>query len=232
MVERVLIMKRYLNFVDGGKLEISNIYCVASNYRRHAEEMGTSIPEDPVIFIKPNSSFIPDGGSILLPEFSKEVHHEVELVVVIGRDGSNVSEESAVDYIAGYAVGVDVTLRDIQAKAKKEGKPWGIAKGFYTSAPISNIVPSTKFGREIPTFDLLLKVNNEVRQQGNTRMMERSVAQLVSFISKVFTLNEGDCIFTGTPEGVGRIQVGDIVYAELNGFVSLSCKVEKFNKDK
>ncbi|MCX7908610.1 MAG: fumarylacetoacetate hydrolase family protein [Ignavibacteria bacterium] len=218
-------MKRYLNFLDGRKCELSNIYAVASNYKKHADEMGTTIPDEPTIFLKPTSAYISDGGTILLPKFSNEIHHEVELVVVIGKDGNNVSEEDAVNYIAGYAVGIDVTLRDTQTKAKKEGKPWGIAKGFYTSAPISSIVPATEFNGNIPDFDLLLKVNGEIRQSANTRMMERSVAQLVSFISKVFSLNEGDCIFTGTPEGVGKIQDGDTIFAELVGFVSLTCFV-------
>lgn len=222
-------MKKYLHFTDGRKLELSNIYAVASNYRKHAEEMGTSIPEAPVIFLKPTSAFVSNGGTILLPNFSNEVHHEVELVVVIGKDGVNISENEARHYIAGYAVGIDVTLRDLQAKAKKEGKPWGIAKGFYTSAPISDVIPAERFDGEIPYFDLLLKVNDEIRQKASTKLMERSVAQLVSFISKVFSLNEGDCIFTGTPEGVGKILPGDKIYAELSGYVSLTCNVEKYD---
>lgn len=221
-------MKKFLNFLDGSKLELANIYAVASNYRKHAEEMGTTIPEDPVIFLKPTSSYVSDGDTIFLPEFSKEVHHEVELVVVIGKDCKNIDVAEAQNYIAGYAVGIDVTLRDIQTKAKKEGKPWGIAKGFFTSAPISPVVPAYQFNNQIPEFDLLLKVNNEIRQQANTRQMERSVAQLVSFISKVFTLNEGDCIFTGTPEGVGKISPGDVIYSELTGFVSLTCYVANY----
>lgn len=220
-------MKKFLHFTDGSKLELANIYAVASNYRKHAEEMGTTVPEDPVIFLKPTSAYIPNEGTILLPDFSNEVHHEVELVVVIGRDGKDVPFEKAQEYIAGYAVGIDVTLRDIQNKAKKEGKPWGIAKGFYTSAPISNVVSAKQFDGIIPDFDLLLKVNGEVRQRANTSNMERSVAQLVAFVSRVFTLNVGDCIFTGTPEGVGIIRPGDTLYAELSGYVNLTCYVEK-----
>lgn len=219
-------MKKYFNFIDGRKLEIANIYAVASNYRKHAEEMGTHVPPNPVIFMKPTSAVIHNGETILLPEFSNEVHHEVELVVVIGKDGMNIKEEDAPQFIAGYAVGIDVTLRDLQAKAKKEGKPWGIAKGFYTSAPISDVIPASQFNGEIPDFELLLKVNDEIRQKSNTNLMERSVARLVSFISQVFTLNEGDCIFTGTPEGVGKIEDGDTIYAELVGFVSLKCYVK------
>lgn len=220
-------MKKFLEFLDGDKIELANIYCVASNYSKHAEEMGTRIPEDPVIFLKPTSAYIPDGGKILLPPFSNNVHHEVELVVVIGKDGFNIKKENAIEYIAGYAVGIDVTLRDVQAKAKLEGKPWGIAKGFYTSAPISKIVKSKQFNGQIPNFEFLLKVNGEIRQKSNTKFMERPVESLVEFISKIFSLNTGDCIFTGTPEGVGQINPGDKIYAELCGYTSLSCFVEK-----
>ncbi len=220
-------MKKYLEFLDGEKIELANIYCVASNYPKHAEEMGTKIPEEPVIFLKPTSAYVPDGGKILLPLLSNNVHHEVELVVVIGKDGFNISKVNALDYIAGYAVGIDVTMRDVQAKAKLEGKPWGIAKGFYTSAPISKVVKANQFNGQIPNFELLLKVNGEIRQQSNTKFMERSVDSLVSFISRIFSLNTGDCIFTGTPKGVGKINHGDKIYAELCGYTSLSCFVEK-----
>ncbi|MFN3306639.1 MAG: fumarylacetoacetate hydrolase family protein, partial [Candidatus Kapaibacteriota bacterium] len=212
-------MKKYLTFTNGNKIELANIYAVASNYSKHAKEMGTTIPDEPVIFLKPSSSYIPTGGTILLPKISNEVHHEVELVVAIGKDGYNVATEEAYKYIAGYAVGIDITLRDLQRKAKTDGKPWGIAKGFYTSAPISNFVPADAFGKEIPNFDLLLAVDGEVRQKAHTSTMERSVAELVSFISKIFTLNEGDCIFTGTPDGVGKILPGNQIYAELTGYV-------------
>ncbi len=219
-------MKKFLSFTNGNKIELANIYAIASNYSKHAKEMGTTIPDEPVIFLKPSSAYIPNGGTILLPKISNEVHHEVELVVVIGKDGCNITMEEAYKYIAGYAVGIDVTLRDIQRKAKTDGKPWGIAKGFYTSAPISDVVPADTFGNEIPNFDLLLTVDGELRQKANTSSMERSVAELVSFISKIFTLNEGDCIFTGTPDGVGKIVPGNQIYAELTGYVSLTCYVE------
>ncbi|MCX7879731.1 MAG: fumarylacetoacetate hydrolase family protein [Ignavibacteria bacterium] len=220
-------MRKFLQFTDGKTLEVANIYGVASNYRLHAQEMGSKIPEDPVIFLKPTSAFVPNGGIILLPDISQKVHYEVELVVVIGEDGFNIPEKEAINFIAGYAVGIDVTLRDLQTKAKQEGKPWDIAKGFYTSAPISPVLPAEMFKGTIPNFDLVLKVNNEIRQKANTEQMERKVETLVSFISNVFSLNRGDCIFTGTPEGVGEIKDGDILYAELSGYVNLLCKVSK-----
>ncbi len=224
-------MKKYLCFTDGRKLELANIYAIASNYLKHANEMGTKIAEKPSVFIKPTSAYITDGENILLPEFSDNIHHEVELVVVIGKDGFNISEQEAPNYVAGFAVGIDVTLRDIQAEAKQAGKPWGIAKGFFTSAPISNVVPISEFEGKIPYFDLILKINGQIRQKGNTSEMECSVSQLVSFISRVFSLNVGDCIFTGTPEGVGQINNGDEIVAELSNYVSLKVFTEK-NKQK
>lgn len=225
-------MKKYLYFTDGRKLELANIYAIATNYRKHANEMGSKIPEQPVVFLKPTSAYVTSGDKILLPEFSENIHYEVELVVVIGKDGFNIPEEEAANYIAGFAVGIDVTLRDIQAVAKQSGKPWGIAKGFLTSAPISSIVPISEFGGKIPYFDLALKINGQVCQKGNTSAMEHSVAQLVSFISKVFSLNVGDCIFTGTPEGVGKISDGDEIVAELSNYTSLKVFAEKINNYK
>lgn len=222
-------MKRFLEFTDGRKCEISNIYAIANNYRNHAVEMGTSISEYPVVFLKPTSSFVPDGGTIWLPSISKNIQYEVELVVVIGKDGFNIPESEAINYIGGYAVGIDLTLRDLQLEAKKGGKPWGIAKGFYSSAPISKVIPVGTFGGIIPNFDLALKVNDEIRQTGNTKDMERSVAHLVSFISKVFSLNDGDCIFTGTPEGVGTIFDGDRLEAELKSYVKLVAYAKKLD---
>lgn len=215
-------MKKYLEFIDGNTIELCNIFAVASNYPNHAKEMGSPIPVRPVVFLKPTSAYVPDGGTIWLPAISQNIHHEVELVVVIGKDGFNISESDAIDFIAGYAVGIDVTLRDIQLEAKKSGKPWGIAKGFFSSAPISKIIPAETFNGEIPNFELILKVNSQIRQFANTNQMEWSVANLVSFISKIFSLNTGDCIFTGTPEGVQKIVDGDFLEAELKDYVKLN----------
>ncbi len=212
-------------FTDGKKLAIGTIYCIGQNYEKHAKEMGGDVPKDPVVFIKPPAAFIPDGSAIILPDFSNNVHHEVELVVVIGKDCQSVNQSEAREYIAGYAVGIDVTLRDVQKSAKEKGKPWAVAKGFVTSAPISTIIPADEFGEDIPYFDLNLKVNGELRQSGNTQDMARPVGLLIEYLSKVFTLRKGDCIFTGTPEGVGKIQSGDKIKAELSDKVSLSINV-------
>lgn len=214
-------MRKY-KFKNGKELEVKTMFCVGQNYAKHAAEMGGQVTTDPIIFIKPPQAYIENGGKIILPDMSKNIHHEVELVVVIGKECKNISEGDAAKYIAGYAVGIDVTMRDIQKQSKDKGLPWAVAKGFYSSAPISEIVPAENFGDKIPFFDLSLKVNNQLRQKSSTKFMERSVAKLIEYLSRVFTLEAGDCIFTGTPEGVGQIVKGDILIAELNGYVSLS----------
>jgi len=213
-------------FTDGRKMKVGTMFCVGQNYSKHAQEMGSEVPKDPIIFLKPPIAYIPDGGKVILPAISNLPHHEVELVVVIGKDCDDVSIDDAVKYIAGYAVGLDITLRDIQNKAKKDGHPWAVAKGFRTSAPISRIVPASQFADEIPFFVLELKVNDDMKQFTNTREMERNVAVLISYLSGIFGLREGDCIFTGTPEGVGEIKHGDRLHAELKGYITLDVSIK------
>lgn len=222
-------MNNDLNYTNRGStgrsVQSGTIFCVASNYALHAKEMGTVVPTEPSIFIKPPQAIIRSGDSIICPAMSNTVHHEVELVVLIKNDCSHVSRSEAYKYIAGYAVGIDVTMRDIQKKAKEAGKPWAIAKGFVTSAPVSDIIPAEEFEDQIPDFDLLLYVNDELRQSGNTSAMQRSVPELIEFLSSVFTLRANDLIFTGTPAGVGAIKSGDILSAELKGYVKLNVNV-------
>lgn len=219
-------MKFELKYTNGKNIEIGSIFCIGSNYSKHIKEMGGSKSEEPVIFLKPRAAYLPNGGTIKIPDFSKLCHHELELVVVIGEYCANVDKSDAINYIAGYAVGIDVTLRDIQSQAKQKGQPWAVAKGFFTSAPISDVVPAEKFDGKIPDFDMRLFVNGELRQISNTAEMERTVPELIEYLSKVFTLNSGDCIFTGTPEGVGQIVKGDVVRAELVGFTEIEVAVE------
>ena len=215
---------RMYTFNDGMELPIGTIYCIGKNYAAHAREMGGEVPDSAVVFIKPPASYLPDGGVIRIPSFSQLVHHEVEMVVVIGKDCVSVARENAHRYIAGYGVGLDMTLRDVQTEAKKKGEPWAIAKGFATSAPISTIISAASY-EGIPDFDLSLTVNGEVRQSGNTNMMERPVDMLVEYLSSVFTLRCGDCIFTGTPEGVGAVYSGDVLRAQLGDIASLEVSV-------
>lgn len=219
-------MRKELEFSNGKKLEVGTIYCVGSNYSKHIKEMGNLITAEPVIFIKPGNAYIKDGESIIPPKFSENVHHEVELVAVIGKDCRNVEENEALNYVAGYAVGIDATLRDIQQKAKNNGQPWAVAKGFYTSAPISKVIPIEEFGFENREFDIELSVNGSIKQSTNTAEMERTTAKIISYLSSVFYLEPGDCVFTGTPEGVGKIVPGDKLHAELKGFAELNVNVE------
>lgn len=216
----------YFKFSDGSRLKVGTIYGIGKNYALHAKEMNSEVPDSPIIFIKPPAAYLQNNGTIKLPSISNNVHHEVELVVVISQDCESVEIKDAVKYIAGYGVGIDVTLRDIQAQAKKDGHPWAIAKGFASSAPISTIIPASSIKKSIKHFDIKLKVNGEVKQSGSTSQMERSVEELISYISKIFTLRKGDCIFTGTPEGVGQIKSGDRLFAELVGFTSINVNVE------
>jgi 2-keto-4-pentenoate hydratase/2-oxohepta-3-ene-1,7-dioic acid hydratase in catechol pathway len=206
-------MYKHYTLPHGITLPIGTMYCIGKNYAAHAKEMGGEVPPSPMVFLKPPSSYLPHGSMLALPSFSSNVHHEVELVVLIGTDCADVPPEQAHSVIAGYAVGLDITLRDIQAQAKQRGEPWAVAKGFRGSAPISPFVPPTD--DPFPDFELFLTVNGRVRQQGSTAMMERSTADLIAYLSSVFTLRAGDVIFTGTPEGVSAITHGDRLHAEL-----------------
>jgi 2-keto-4-pentenoate hydratase/2-oxohepta-3-ene-1,7-dioic acid hydratase in catechol pathway len=208
-------MIEYIELTNGEKTIPGTCFCVGQNYAKHAAEMGSNVSKDPVIFFKPSQALVASGSSIVLPSYSQNVHHEVELCVMIGKNAVDVEEVQANDYIAGYGIGIDLTLRDLQQQAKEKGKPWGTAKGFRDSAPISQFIPVDELEGNI--FDLELKINNETRQKGSTSEMSRTVEQLVSYLSKIFTLKKGDVIFTGTPDGVGQVKVGDIAEAYLDG---------------
>ncbi|MCP4215521.1 MAG: fumarylacetoacetate hydrolase family protein, partial [bacterium] len=206
------------------KVEVGKILCLGSNYAKHIDEMGSAKPDVPVIFIKPATAMLKNGGTIQIPPFSTNAHHEVELVIVIGKEGKNISKEEVNDYILGYALGLDITLRDVQSEAKKKGRPWSVAKGFDTSAPLTDIIPKNK----VPTpHDLGLKlwVNNELRQDGYTKDMIFKIDEIVSYLSTVYTLERGDLIYTGTPEGVAQLHPGDRVTAEMGKLVKLNVTV-------
>lgn len=206
-------------------LAIGTMYCIGRNYAAHAREMGAEISADaPLVFIKPAAAYTPHNGTVAIPHFSNNMHHEVELVVIIGKDGDNITETEARNYIAGYAVGVDLTLRDVQAIAKQKGEPWATAKSFRGSAPISMVVPPHHF--DDANAELELYVNGELRQKGNTNQMERSIPSLIAYISTVFGVRRGDCIFTGTPEGVAHITAQSQVKAILNSQCILEFTVE------
>lgn len=210
------------HFTNGASLPVGTMYCIGRNYAAHAREMGAEIVADPIVFIKPPAAYRESNVDVALPSFSNDVHHEIELVVVIGHDTDGCSAEDAWKYIAGVTVGIDLTARDIQSAAKKNGHPWAVAKSWAGSAPCGTVIPTADCGRG--PWDLSLEVNGVARQHGNTRNMERTVEELVSYLSSVFTLRAGDCIFTGTPEGVGPVAAGDHAVANLDNLVTLTTR--------
>jgi len=190
----------------------SKIICLGRNYAEHARELGHEIPKEPVIFLKPPSALIGPDQTIILPRRSNRVDHEVELAVIIGKRGKNIPREKAMDYILGYTILMDITARDLQWEAKKKGLPWTVAKGFDTFAPIG---PRVVDKREINVDDLEigLKVNGEVRQLSRTSKMIFKIDEIIEYVSSIMTLEKGDIIATGTPEGVGALRHGDVLEA-------------------
>ena len=205
----------HISFTDGTQQTVQTIYCIGRNYAKHAIELKNAVPDEPVVFLKPAASIIQHQESIVIPRQSNDVHHEVELVLSIGKKAKNVSQEAALSYINGVGIGIDVTARDLQSKAKKAGKPWSIAKGFDTFAPVSSF-QKTDISTTYHQTEVELFVNDELRQSGNTKDMLFPVPFLIQYLSEIFTLYPGDLIFTGTPEGVGPIQPGDVLRATLN----------------
>lgn len=207
-------------------LQPAKIVCIGKNYAKHAAEMDSDVPEEPMIFLKPSSSLVDEKGSIEIPAMSADVHHEVELVVLVGKKGRHIPEQEAMSYIAGYAVGLDMTARDLQAKAKKAGAPWSVAKGFDTFAAIGSFV-GVDAVEDVHNVDIRLTINGTTRQDGNTRDMVFKLPTLIAYASRIFTLEPGDLLFTGTPEGVGPVLEGDTLTASIAGLPTLTIGVKK-----
>ncbi len=210
----------------GQGVKVGKLLCIGRNYAKHAAEMQSNVPEEPIVFLKPSTSLVGNGGAVLLPERSREVHHEVELVAVIGVGGKRIPEEKALDHVDAYAVGLDMTARDLQAAAKRKGLPWSVAKGFDTFAPLGPLVDARHI-HDAQDLEIRLEVNGEVRQHGHTRDMMFSVARLVSYCSEIFTLMPGDLLYTGTPDGVGPVREGDVLEAHITGVPSLRVRVRR-----
>ena len=213
-----------VRFADGESLQVRKILCLGRNYPEHIKEMKAETASTPVVFIKPSTALVESGGWVVIPPISNDVHHEVELVVVIGRDGRRIPAEKAMEHVAGYAVGLDMTLRDVQADAKKRGLPWSVAKGFDTSAPLSAAVRRAAVG-DPHALSIELRVNGTVRQSSNTQHMILRIPGIIAYCSTVFSLEAGDLIFTGTPEGVGRVVPGDRIDAHIASVGSLTVGV-------
>jgi len=196
-------------------IPVGKIVCLGRNYVDHIHELGNEIPTSPVLFIKPATSIIHSGERIVIPPISSDCHHEIELAVLIGKQGSKVGEEQALDLVAGYGVAIDLTLRDVQSKQKEKGLPWEIAKAFDTSCPLSDFVPAAQVG-DPHDLQLTLTVNGEVRQDASSGLMMRRIPQIISEISQLFTLLPGDILLTGTPAGVSALHSGDVVRASIS----------------
>ena len=190
------------------------ILCVGRNYADHILELSNEQPDDPVIFLKPETAIPLKNEPFFYPDFSKDVHYEVEILVKINRVGKNIDEKFAHKYYDEIGVGIDFTARDVQSKLKAKGLPWELAKAFNGSAPISTFVPKTDFP-DLNNVNFRLDLNGEIRQQGNTNLMLFKIDYLISFVSRYFLLQIGDILFTGTPKGVGPVQIGDTLTAYI-----------------
>lgn len=202
------------------------IICIGRNYAEHAKELKNAVPTTPVVFLKPPSAYVTEGSPILVPIYSNNVHHEVELGVVIGKGGTAIPQAEAMDHVAGYALCLDMTARDIQDDCKSKGLPWTLAKAFNTSCPVSQFIPKERIP-DPGNLKLWLKVNDQLRQSGCTSDMIFSIPYLISYISEFISLEEGDLILTGTPKGVSAVQEHDELQAGIEDVVTMSFRVDR-----
>lgn len=196
-----------------------SVYCIGRNYADHIKEMNSVQTSNPVVFLKPRSSIIHSGSSVLIPPQSEDVHHEAELVLLIGRTTKKCAPEAALASVHAFGIGIDFTARDLQNQAKKDGHPWTLSKGFDTFAPVGNLVPLSN-DIDLNSITILLQVNSETRQNDSTSSMIFTPDQIVSYLSHQFTLTKGDLIFTGTPKGVSPVKAGDSLTASLEDNLS------------
>lgn len=207
---------------------VHRIYCVGRNYVEHAKEMGATGREAPFFFMKPADAVlpVPEGaiGEMPYPGMTNDLHHEIELVVAISKGGKNIAAADAVQYIWGYAIGLDMTRRDLQGEAKKLGRPWCTGKGFDHSAPIGPIHPVVQTGL-IERGEIRLNINGMPRQKSNIDKLIWNVAETIEHLSKYYELQPGDLIFTGTPEGVGAVKPGDLLEGKIDGVGELKVKI-------
>ena len=213
---------------ESRQFPVHRIYCVGRNYEEHAKEMGFTGREPPFFFLKPSDSLVvvPEGqtGSMPYPSLTANLHHEIELVVAIGQGGRNIPAAQAHAHIYGYAVGLDMTRRDLQNEMKKQGRPWCIGKGFDHSAPIGPITPRDQAG-DIDHAEISLHVNGGDRQRSQISKLIWNVAETIEHLSAAWELQPGDLIYTGTPEGVAAVVSGDLLVGQVTGLVPLQVRV-------
>jgi fumarylpyruvate hydrolase len=213
--------------VEGGRgrFPVHRIYCVGRNYAEHAREMGHDPDrEPPFFFMKPADTVLTDGEDFPYPARSRDVHHELEMVVALGGGGANIPEARALEHVYGYAVGLDMTRRDLQAEAKKLGRPWDVGKAFDRSAPCSAIRRAADIGHPARGA-VVLDVNGATRQRGDLSQLIWTVPEMIAYLSTLFTLAPGDLIFTGTPAGVGPVERGDVLAGRVDGVGALTVRV-------
>ncbi|XP_020661594.3 oxaloacetate tautomerase FAHD1, mitochondrial [Pogona vitticeps] len=212
--------KPITRFWEWGK----NIICVGRNYAEHAKEMRNTLPTEPLFFLKPSSAYVREGSPIVRPYYCRKLHHEVELGVVIGKRAQEVPQAAAMGHVAGYALCLDMTARDTQEECKAKGLPWTLAKGFSTSCPVSDFIPKEKVP-DPHQLKIWLKVNGELRQEGHTSAMIFSIPYVISYVSGIIALEEGDVILTGSPQGVSAVQEKDEIEAGIEGLLTMRFQV-------
>ena len=212
----------------GERFPIHRVYCVGRNYVEHAKEMGFTGREPPFFFLKPADAIVPiaagETGSIPYPSLTKDLHHEIELVVAIGTGGRNIKAADAHKHIYGYAIGLDMTRRDLQGEMKKQGRPWDIGKGFDQSGPIGPITPAAQAG-DVANAEIWLQVNGKDRQRSTVSKLIWNIGETIEHLSTAWELQPGDLIFTGTPEGVAAVVKGDTLAGGVAGLPDLRVRV-------
>ena len=201
------------------------IICIGRNYEEHAKELSHPVPEEPVFFMKPDSAIIRNNRPFFLPDFSKEIHHEVEIVLKICRVGKNINEKFAHRYYNEIGIGIDFTARDIQRKSIEQGNPWEVSKAFDGSAPLGKFIKKNKLP-DVNSINFQLDINNKTVQKGNTKDLVFSFDKLIEHTSRFLTLKTGDLIFTGTPSGVGPVNIGDHLVASVEGIILLDFRIK------
>ncbi len=201
---------------------VGRIYCVGRNYAEHAREMGHDPDrEPPFFFMKPADAIVPSGSTLPFPQVTKDLHHEIEMVVAIGRGGANIAVDKALDHVFGYGVGLDMTRRDLQGEAKKMGRPWEMGKAFDNSAPCTALKPAAMIGH--PSRGAIwLKINGTLKQKGDLADMIWNIPETIAYLSNLVTLRAGDLIMSGTPSGVGPVQRGDRLEGHVDGVGDLT----------
>ncbi|GAM97668.1 fumarylacetoacetate hydrolase family protein [alpha proteobacterium U9-1i] len=211
---------------DDARFPVRRIFCVGRNYADHVKEMGNDPKsEPPIFFTKPGDAVAPDGALIPYPQNTSNLHHEIELVLALGKGGKDIAEADAMACVWGYGVGVDLTRRDRQAEAKSAGAPWDVAKAFDNSAPIGPLTPASRVP-QLSNARIWLAVNGVVKQEGTLDQMIWSVPEIVASLSRSFELRPGDLIFTGTPAGVGKIEAGDVITGGIDGLAPLKFTIK------